>query len=89
MFVNGLNTNIQVLSVHMSSIGKSSNDVANYVKKLEGVKQVGQDNALSKMSHNTTNFNGSYYSGQGQKTYPACPIRSALLASISGLVVLF
>ncbi|KAH0772846.1 hypothetical protein KY290_009983 [Solanum tuberosum] len=36
LFIRGLNSELQVLSVHMTSAGRSFNNVTYYVKKLEG-----------------------------------------------------
>lgn len=45
-----LNTNLQVLPVHMIFSTKIFNDVVDYVKKVEGVKQVGQAKLIAKKS---------------------------------------
>jgi len=37
LFVKVLNPELQVLSVHMTSAGKSFNEVTDFVKKVEGV----------------------------------------------------
>lgn len=44
----------------MSFVAKSFNEVADYMKKLEGVKKVVQAKALSKKSQNVGNFSNSY-----------------------------
>jgi len=38
LFIRGLNSELQVLSVHMTSTCRSFNEVSNYVKKVERVK---------------------------------------------------
>lgn len=40
LFVKGFNTDLWVLSIHMTSIEKSFNEISDYVKKNEGVKKV-------------------------------------------------
>lgn len=40
--MKGLNSDIQVLSIHMTSTRKIFNKVDNYVKRVEGSKKVGQ-----------------------------------------------
>ena len=39
LFIRGLNSELQVLSVHMTFLRKSFNEVTNYVNKVEGVRQ--------------------------------------------------
>lgn len=41
LYVKAPNAELHILSVHMTSAGKSFNEVTDYVKKLEGVRQVG------------------------------------------------
>lgn len=84
LFIKGLNTDIQVLSIHITFVGKTFNYIADEVKKLKGVKLVGQAKALSKKSHNVNNFSGSYPKGHRQKTYSALPIQSKFLAFTKG-----
>ena len=45
LFIRGLNSELQVLSVHMTSAGRSFNEVTDYVKKVEGVRRDGQAKA--------------------------------------------
>lgn len=47
IFLIGLNIDLQVLSIHMTFVGKSFNKVSSYVKKLEGFKKVGRAKALA------------------------------------------
>ncbi|KAK4721877.1 hypothetical protein R3W88_012110 [Solanum pinnatisectum] len=39
LFVNGLNYELQVLFVHMTSARKNFNEVTDFVKKVEGVRR--------------------------------------------------
>ena len=41
-YLNGLNTDFQVLSMHLNSARKSFNEVSDYVERIEGVRQVEQ-----------------------------------------------
>ena len=56
LFVRGLNYDLQVFSVYMTSAGKSFNEVTDYVKKVEGVRRHGQDKVLSNRSMKSGNF---------------------------------
>lgn len=58
--------------------------VVNYVKKVEGVKQVGWEKVLVQMLGNLGNFGCSYSKGHCQQSYPALPIQSALPTSTGG-----
>ena len=42
-FIRDLNSEMQVLYVHITSIEKFFNEVTDYVKKVEGVRRYGQD----------------------------------------------
>lgn len=46
--------------MHMNFGGKRFNKVTNYVKKLDGVRQVGHAKVLAKKSNSMGNFSGSY-----------------------------
>lgn len=70
--------NLQVLSIHMTSSCKSFNNVVDYVKKLEEVKQLGQDQVLATKSCSTSNFNRSYSRSHSQQSYQALLILSTL-----------
>ncbi|KAH0764699.1 hypothetical protein KY285_000570 [Solanum tuberosum] len=65
--VKGLNPKLQVLSIHVTSAGKSFNEVIDVVKKVEGVRRDGQAKALTKKPKNTCNFHGSYSRGSGRE----------------------
>lgn len=56
MFVKGLSSELEVLFVHMTSIGKNYNEVTDYVTKMKGVRQVWQGKALTKRFKNVENF---------------------------------
>ncbi|WMV13843.1 hypothetical protein MTR67_007228 [Solanum verrucosum] len=83
LFVKGLNYELQVLSlsIHMTSAGKSVNEVTDFVKKVEGVRRDSQAKALAKKAKNPSNFQGSYSRGSGRSTLAARPIQSAMPAS--------
>lgn len=49
----------------MTFVGKGFNKVSYYVKKLEGVTQIGHANILAKKSPNVVNFSGSISKGHG------------------------
>ena len=55
LFVRGLNIELQVLSVQMTSTGNSFNEVTNYVEKVAGVRVDGEANALDKREKNFGN----------------------------------
>ncbi|KAH0657946.1 hypothetical protein KY289_026694 [Solanum tuberosum] len=75
LFIKGLNFELQVLSVHMTSARKSSNEVIYFVKKVEGVRQDGQDKVLVKKAKNSGNFQVSYSRGSKRPTLAARPIQ--------------
>jgi len=81
LFIRGLNSELQVLFVHMTSAGRSFNEVTDYVKKVEGVRRDGQAKAWAKRAKNSGNFQGSYSKGSGRPTLAAKPIQSAMPAS--------
>jgi len=56
LFIKGLNSELQVIFVHMTSAGKSFNEVTDFVKKVEGVRRDGQAKALTKKAKNLGNF---------------------------------
>lgn len=64
-YAKGLNYNLQYLSAHMTSVGKRFNKVLDYVKKLEGLIQVGQNKMLAKQSCNIWTFSGSFFKVHG------------------------
>lgn len=63
LFVKGLNSKLYVLFVHVTTAGKSINEVTNFVKKVEGVGKVGKAKALPRRPKGSSNFQGSYFSG--------------------------
>ncbi|WMV08073.1 hypothetical protein MTR67_001458 [Solanum verrucosum] len=81
LFVKGLNSELQVLYVHMTSARKSFNEVTYFVKKVEGVRRDGQAKALAKKPKSTGNFHGSYSRGSCRPTLAALPIQSSFPAS--------
>lgn len=76
LFVKGLNSELQVLFVHITSAGNFFNEVTNFVKKVEGVRRDGQTKALTKKARNTGSFQGSYSRGSSRPTLTARPIQS-------------
>lgn len=60
--------------MHMTSIEERSNEVSNYVTKLEGLKQMVQAKTTDKKSHNVGNFSRSYSKGLSHHIYLAHPI---------------
>lgn len=82
--VKGLNTELQVLSIHMTSAKKSFNEVKDHMKKIEGVRQVGHAKVLAKKSKSMDNFSGTYSTGSGQRVFSAHSIQSALPSSTCG-----
>ncbi|WMV55486.1 hypothetical protein MTR67_048871 [Solanum verrucosum] len=78
LFVKSLNSELQVLSVHMTFASKSFNEVTDFVKKVEGVRQDVKAKALAKKSKNVDNYNGLYSKELGQQVYSAQPIQSAI-----------
>ncbi|KAH0746358.1 hypothetical protein KY285_008015 [Solanum tuberosum] len=81
LFIKGLNSEFQELSVHMTSTGKSFNEVIDFVKKVEGVRRDDQAKALAKRAKNSSNFQGSYSKGSGRPTLAAKPIQSVMPTS--------
>lgn len=83
IFIRGLDSELQVLSVHMNSARNIFNKVTDFVKKIEGLKRDGQVKVLSKRAKNTENFQGSYTRGFSRPTLTAKPIMSSMPASIA------
>ncbi|XP_049414653.1 uncharacterized protein LOC125877388 [Solanum stenotomum] len=81
LFVKGLNPELQVLFIHMTSVGKSVNEVTNYVKKVEGVGWDRMAVGLAKKPNNTGKFNGSSSKGTCRPTVVARSIQSAMVTS--------
>ncbi|WMV59252.1 hypothetical protein MTR67_052637 [Solanum verrucosum] len=81
LFIRGLNSELQVLSVHMTSTRRSFNEVTDFVKKVEGVRRDGQAKTLAKRAKNSGNFQGSYSRGSGKPMLAAKPIQFAMPAS--------
>ena len=72
-----------MLSVNITSAGRRFNEVTDYAKKVEGVKQDGQARALSRRAKSFGNFKGSYARGSGRPTLVAKQIQFAMPVSIS------
>ena len=53
MFITGLGSKLQLLSVHMTFAGRSFNEVIDHAKKVEGVKRDGQYKKLDKRAKNS------------------------------------
>ncbi|KAH0728169.1 hypothetical protein KY284_004034 [Solanum tuberosum] len=68
LFIKGLNSELHVLSVHMTSAGRSFN---------EGLRRNSQAKALAKRAKNLGIFQGSYSKGLGRPTLAVRPIQSA------------
>lgn len=66
LFIRGLNFELEVLSVHMSIAGRRFNELTDFVKKVEGVRQDVEDKARV----------------PGRPTVAARPIKSIMPASI-------
>ena len=80
LFVIGLNLELQVLSVHMTSIGKSFKEVTDFVKKVGG-RRDGKAKVLAKNPKNVGNCNDSYSRGLGRPTIVARPIQLAFAST--------
>jgi len=74
LFVKGLNPELQVFSIHMTSACKSFNEVKDFVKKVEGVRRDEQANVLAKRPKNTCHFHSSYSRDLGKPTLAPRPI---------------
>ncbi|KAH0741272.1 hypothetical protein KY290_034315 [Solanum tuberosum] len=81
LFVRELNSELQVLFVHMTSAGRNFNEVTNFVKKVKEVRRDSQAKALAKKAKSSGNFQGSYSRGSGRPTLAARPIQSTMPAS--------
>lgn len=75
--------------MHTTLTEKRFNKVSDYVKKLEGVTQVGQARMLVNKSHTIGNFSGSWSKDQGQQAYSAFSIQLTFPASIVGPTKVF
>ena len=58
----------------MSSVGRSFNEVIDFVKKVEGVRWDGQAKVMAKKSKISGDFQGSYSRRSGTPTLVAKPI---------------
>ncbi|XP_049372615.1 uncharacterized protein LOC125837564 [Solanum verrucosum] len=58
----------------LHKLGKSFNEVTNFVKKVEGVRRDRQAKVFAKKAKSTGNFQGSYSRGSGRPTLAAQPI---------------
>ncbi|WMV45087.1 hypothetical protein MTR67_038472 [Solanum verrucosum] len=58
LFVKGLKTKLQVISIHMKYVGKSFNEVTDYVKKMEGSDLFGSSYPVSLSSFYKWSFRG-------------------------------
>ncbi|KAF3661235.1 hypothetical protein FXO37_13027 [Capsicum annuum] len=72
------------MALQMTFSWKNFNDAFDFVKKVKGIKQVGQPKMVVKKAQNIGNFRGSYSMGYGHQAYPSHPIQSNLLISIGG-----
>lgn len=68
--MKGLNTDLQVLSIHMNFTRKIFNKASNYVTKLKGIKQVIRAKALAKKYQTISNFSSSFSRDYSQQAYP-------------------
>ena len=84
LFFKGLNSKLQVWFVHMTSVGKSFNEVTNFVKKGERVRQDGHAKVLAKKPNSLGNFQGSYSIGSGRPNQPIQSARPAFIGNYSG-----
>lgn len=60
LYVKVFNTNLLILTLHDTFVGKSFIEVSENVKKLKRVQQVGQAKVLAKKPQNVGNFNSLY-----------------------------
>ncbi|XP_055803491.1 uncharacterized protein LOC129872558 [Solanum dulcamara] len=72
-----------VLSVHMTSFGRSFNEVTDFVKKVESVRKDGQAKILAKRPKNAYDFQSSYSRGSDRPVIAARPIQLTLPTFIS------
>lgn len=82
LFIKDFIIYLQLLIVYMSSSRKTFNDITDYVKNLEAVKQVSHAKVLANKSQNMGKFNVSYSRGYNKQDYPSFPIQLALPTSI-------
>lgn len=60
LFIKGLNSELQILSVYMTSTERSLKEVTNFVTKVDGVRRDDQTKSLSRRAKHWGNFQGSY-----------------------------
>ena len=65
LFIWVINFEQQVLSIHMTSTGRSFNDVTYYVKKAEGVRRDDQAKELVNRANNFGYYWCSHFKGSG------------------------
>lgn len=65
LFIMGLNYELQVLFVHITSASRSLNKVIEFAKKVEEVGRDCKAKVLAKRVKNSGSFQGYYSSGSG------------------------
>lgn len=78
LFIKGLNYELQVLFVHITSASRSFNKVIEFVMKVEEVGRDCKAKVLSKKAKNSGSFQGYYSSGSGWTTLVAKVIQSVM-----------
>lgn len=68
----------------MIFVGKSFNNMTYFVKKVEGLRKVGQVNVLAKSPKSVGTFHGSYYRGLGRPVIEAWLVQLVMPASTGG-----
>lgn len=69
--VKDLNTKLHVKELQMNSLGKTFNNVFDFLMKVEGVKQVGQEKIVAYTAQNMGKFGGYYSRYYGHQAYPS------------------
>lgn len=82
LFYRGLNSDLQIFSIHMTYGGKHFNEVKNAWRKLKSVRRDGQGKTLSKRVKGSGNFQGSYGRGYSWPMLKSKPTQSAISSSI-------
>ena len=84
-FVKGLRSDLQILSLQVSTAAKSFQEVVDFVIEVEGVKPDDFTMAsATKKFREGGDFNGSYSRGQGSGGYSVRPIQSSLQTVVGG-----
>ncbi|XP_059295533.1 uncharacterized protein LOC132048863 [Lycium ferocissimum] len=77
-FVKGLNTGLQLSVLQLVATGASFQEIVEYVRVVEGIRQEGYAKQAEKKARKRGNFSNSFSRGQSSQVYSGRPIQSAM-----------